>query len=99
MPLLPLVSACTIDTIWATVSYHRFVDNVPMSIDRTLLRGLMTGLESALFTGMDISGPEGHERCRSLLSEPPDIVIRRTELQNRRDRLGKAKEELLHAFE
>ncbi|KAH9965473.1 P-loop containing nucleoside triphosphate hydrolase protein [Russula dissimulans] len=81
------------------VSYRRFVDNVPMSIDRTLLRGLMTGLESALFTGMDIGGAEGHERCKSLLSEPPDIVMRRTELENKRGRLGKAKEELLHAFE
>jgi len=81
------------------VSHRRFVDNVPMAIDRTLLRGLITGLESALFTGMDISGPEGYERCRVLLSEPPDIVTRRTELQNKRDRLGKAKEELLHAFE
>jgi hypothetical protein len=70
-----------------------------MSIDRTLLRGLMTGLESALFTGMDIGGAEGHERCKLLLSEPPDIVMRRTELENKRGRLGKAKEELLHAFE
>jgi hypothetical protein len=70
-----------------------------MSIDRTLLRGIRTDLESALFTGMNINGPEGYERCRLLLSEPPDIVVRRTELQNKRDRLGKAKEELLNAFE
>ncbi|KAI9452814.1 P-loop containing nucleoside triphosphate hydrolase protein [Russula earlei] len=81
------------------VSYRRFVDNVPMTIDRSLLRGLKVGLESALFTGMDISGPEGHERCKMLLSEPENIVARRMELQNRRDRLGKAKRELLHAFE
>ncbi|KAI9431841.1 hypothetical protein F5148DRAFT_1155063 [Russula earlei] len=81
------------------VSYRRFVDNVPMTIDRTLLRGLKVGLESALFTGMDISGPGGYERCKLLLSEPEHIVMRRAELQNKRDRLGRAKEELLHAFE
>ncbi|KAI9452815.1 P-loop containing nucleoside triphosphate hydrolase protein [Russula earlei] len=81
------------------VSYRRFVDNVPMTIDRSLLRGLKVGLESALFTGMDISGPGGYERCKLLLSEPEHIVMRRAELQNKRDRLGRAKEELLHAFE
>ncbi|KAF8504672.1 P-loop containing nucleoside triphosphate hydrolase protein [Russula emetica] len=80
------------------VAYKRFVDNVPMAIDRTMVRGLKVGLESALFNGMDISGPGGYERCRLLLSEPEGIVARRTELQKRRDRLGRAKEELLQAF-
>jgi hypothetical protein len=80
------------------VAYKRFVDNVPMAIDRTMVRGLKVGLESALFNGMEISGAGGHERCRLLLSEPEGIVARRTELQKRRDRLWRAKEELLQAF-
>ncbi len=69
-----------------------------MTIDRTMVRGLKFGLESALFNGMEISGQEGYERGRLLLSEPGGIVARRTELQKRRDRLGRAKEELLQAF-
>lgn len=81
-----------------TVAYKRFVDNVPMAIDRTMVRGLKVGLESVLFNGMEISGPGGYERCRLLLSEPEGIIARRTELQKRRDRLGRAKEELLQAF-
>jgi Dynamin GTPase effector domain len=80
------------------VAYKRFVDHVPMSIDRTLLRGIKIGLEAALFNGLAISGPEGYERCKSLLNEPEDIGERRTELQKRRERLWKAKEELLQAF-
>jgi hypothetical protein len=69
-----------------------------MAIDRTMVRGLKFGLESALFNGMEISRRGGYERCMLLLSEPGDVVARRTELQKRRDRLGRAKEELLHAF-
>lgn len=81
-----------------TVAYKRFVDNVPMAIDRTMVRGLKVGLELALFNGMEISGPGGYERCRLLLSEPGGVVAHRTELQKRRDRLWRAKEELLQAF-
>jgi hypothetical protein len=80
------------------VAYKRFVDNVPMGIDRTLLRGVIVGLEAALFSGLAINGPTGYERCRVLLSEPEDIVERRSELQKRRLRLLSAKGELIDAF-
>jgi hypothetical protein len=80
------------------VAYKRFVDNVPMGIDRTLVRGVRAGLEKALFDGLAISGPGGFEKCRVLLSEPEDIVERRGELQKRRKRLLSAKEELIEAF-
>ena len=69
-----------------------------MAIDRTMVLGLKVGLESALFNGMGISGPGAHERCRLLLSEPEDIIARRTRLQKRRVRLERAKEELFQAF-
>lgn len=80
------------------MAYKRFVDNVPMGIDRTLLRGVTVGLEEVLFSGLAINGPRGYERCRILLSEPEDIVERRGELQKRRQRLLLAKEELIEAF-
>ena len=83
----------------ATVAYKRFVDNVPMTIDRALLRGVKVGLESMLYNGLGISGSEGYNRCRSLLSEPEDVFARRNELQKKCDRLAKGKEELLQAFE
>jgi len=81
------------------VAYKRFVDNVPMTIDRALLRGVKVGLESVLFNDLDISGSEGHNRCRLLLSESEDVFARRNELQKKCDRLAKGKEELLQAFE
>ena len=81
------------------VAYKRFVDNVPMTIDRALLRGVKVDLESVLFNGLDISGSEGYNRCRLLLSEPEDVFARRNELQKKCKRLAKGKEELLQAFE
>ena len=69
-----------------------------MGIDRTLLRGVTVGLEEVLFSGLAINGPRGYERCRVLLSEPEDIVERRSELQKRRERLLLAKNELIEAF-
>jgi len=70
-----------------------------MSIDRTLLRGVTVGLEEALFDGLSISGPKGYERCRRLLSEPEDIVERRSELEKRRQRLLSAQKEFVELFE
>ncbi|KAH9007591.1 P-loop containing nucleoside triphosphate hydrolase protein [Lactarius deliciosus] len=81
------------------VAYKRFVDNIPMCIDRTLLRGVTVGLEDALFDGLGINGPGGYERCRKLLSEPGDVVERRSELEKRRQRLLLARKELTELFE
>ena len=69
-----------------------------MSIDRALVRGVILDLEMVLFQGLSIKGPEGYERCRRLLSEPGDIVERRSELEKRRQRLLSARQELVEAF-
>jgi hypothetical protein len=71
---------------------------IPMCIDRTLLRGVTVGLEEALFDGLAINGPGGYERCRKLLSEPADVVERRSELEKRRQRLLLARKELTELF-
>lgn len=69
-----------------------------MCIDRTLLRGVTVGLETALRTRLAINGPGAYERCKGFLSEPEDIVERRSELQNRRQRLLTVRKELIETF-
>ena len=80
------------------MAYKRFVDNVPMGIDRTLVRGLAVGLEAVLLNGLGINGPRGYEECMILLSESEDLVERRGQLQKRRQRLLSARDELIEAF-
>jgi Dynamin GTPase effector domain len=81
-----------------TVAYKRFVDNIPMGIDRTMLRGMTAGLRDVLLRGLAVGGPDGYQRSLMLLSEPEDITESRTELQNRRQRLISARRELVDAF-
>jgi hypothetical protein len=69
-----------------------------MGIDRTMLRGMTAGLKGVLLKGLAISAPDGYQRCKTLLSEPEDIVERRNELQKRRQRLTSARKELVDAF-
>jgi hypothetical protein len=66
-----------------------------MGIDRTMLRDMTFGLEAALLRGLAISSPD---RCRLLLSEPEDIVERRSELRKRQQRLMSVKQELVDTF-
>jgi hypothetical protein len=97
-PMEPAIEIMADVRAYFQVAYKRFVDNVPMSIDRAIVRGLILGLETALFQGLSINGPGGYERCRRLLSEPEDIVERRSELEKRRQRLLSARRELVEAF-
>jgi hypothetical protein len=69
-----------------------------MGIDGILVRGVTLRLERVLFRGLAINGPGGYERCKMLLREPEDIFERRIELENRRQRLLSAKEELMEVF-
>jgi len=70
-----------------------------MGIDRTLVRGVTHGLEGVLLSGLGVNGPEGYKRCKMLLSEPEETAERRNELEQRRERLKLAKEELVEQFE
>ena len=89
---------CTASHRVCTVAYKRFVDNVPMAIDRTLVWGVLNGLENAILNGLGMNGPEGFENCRRLLQEPSNIVERRKELKMRKERLNNAQQELLNVF-
>ncbi|KAI9465220.1 P-loop containing nucleoside triphosphate hydrolase protein [Lactarius psammicola] len=97
-PMEPAIGIMADVRAYFQVAYKRFVDNVPMSIDRAMVRGLTPDLEKVLFNGLSINGPGGYERCRRLLSEPEDIVERRSELEKRRQRLLSARKELVEAF-
>jgi hypothetical protein len=70
-----------------------------MCIDRDLLLGVTAGLEEALFDGLGINGPGGYERCKKLLSEAEEVVVRRSELEKRYQRLLLARKELSEVFE
>lgn len=77
------------------VAYKRFSDNVPLAVDREILRGFDRGIRGALFKGLGLGGENGHQKCKELLQEPTTTVARRDELQKKRDRLYHAKQELL----
>lgn len=81
-----------------SVAYKRFVDNVPMAIDEALVRGITTDLETVLFNGLRVNGPNGYANCKRLLQEPTDTSERRNEYQKRRERLQLARQELLEVF-
>ena len=82
------------------VAYKRFTDMVPMTIDQELLRGLDwdRGIRTALIDGLDITGPDGFERSRQFLQEPPDVESRREDFLKRLERLRLAKRELQSLF-
>ncbi|KAH9012186.1 hypothetical protein EDB84DRAFT_1249192, partial [Lactarius hengduanensis] len=62
-PMEPAIGIMADVHAYFQVAYKRFVDNVLMSIDRALVRGLTHDLKKALFSGLSINGPGGYERC------------------------------------
>lgn len=71
-----------------------------MAIDQELLRGLdwNRGIEGALLKGLGVSGPDGHQRCKELLQEPPNVQARREDLLKKQERLETAKRQLMSLF-
>ncbi|KAI0032843.1 P-loop containing nucleoside triphosphate hydrolase protein [Vararia minispora EC-137] len=80
------------------VAYKRFVDIVPMTIDLVLIKGVTVDLQKILLVGLGVKGPGGFERCHQLLEEPEGVSARRKELVKRRERLARAREELVDVF-
>jgi len=82
------------------VSYKRFTDMVPMTIDQELLRGLDwdRGIRAALVDGLEVTCSGGIERSRQFLQEPPDVQSRREDLLKKLERLRFAKRELQSLF-
>ena len=80
-----------------TVAYKRFADNVPNAIDHELVLGLNRDqtLEAVLRQELGVSGPDGYRLCAEYLSEDESVAGRREDLRNKRDRLNKARKELM----
>lgn len=76
------------------VASRRFVDYVPMTVDQELLRGLSKGLASAVKKEITFNRADIKDYCEELLREPSNIGIARKKLQEKLDRLRRAKTEL-----
>ncbi|KAI0820963.1 P-loop containing nucleoside triphosphate hydrolase protein [Irpex lacteus] len=96
-PWEPALSIMATVRAYFQVAYKRFVDNVPNAIDYELILGLNRDrrLEDVLHKGLGITGTDAGKKCRELLSEPPQVVARRKDLEKRRARLESAKKELM----
>ncbi|KAH9924573.1 P-loop containing nucleoside triphosphate hydrolase protein [Fomitopsis serialis] len=79
------------------VAYKRFADNVPNAIDHELVLGLNRGkaLDAVLRKELGVSGPDGYRLCAEYLREDGNVAARREELRNKRERLNKARKELM----
>ncbi|KAF8419805.1 P-loop containing nucleoside triphosphate hydrolase protein [Boletus edulis BED1] len=76
------------------VAYKRFADMVPMAIDHEIILGLQRGIDEALREGLQITGPDGYSRCKSIVEEFSTIASTRQELQKKMERLQAARQEL-----
>lgn len=76
------------------MAYKRFTDIVPIAIDHEIVLGLQNGIDRALQEGLQITGPEGYNRCKSMLEEQISVVTARQEIQEKMQRLQAAREEL-----
>ncbi|KZT65429.1 hypothetical protein DAEQUDRAFT_814318 [Daedalea quercina L-15889] len=80
------------------VAYKRFADNVPNAIDHELVLGLNRGqaLDAVLRQELGVSGADGYKLCaEKYLKEDRSVAALREELRNKRDRLYKARKELM----
>lgn len=77
------------------MAHKRFTDIIPLAIDQEFVVGIERDLETVLYTGLEISGPNGRQICRDFAQEPHHISVRREGLNNQLARLKKARLELL----
>ncbi|KAK0200177.1 P-loop containing nucleoside triphosphate hydrolase protein [Desarmillaria ectypa] len=77
------------------LAYKRFVDNIPLTIEHELHQTLLPRLSESLIK--DMGGPGASERAKELLSEDPEIALRRSALQDRIARLEEIRRRL-YAF-
>ena len=65
-----------------------------MAIDNEIVMGLQKGIDQALQEGLQITGPDGYTRCKSMVEELSTIASARQELQKKMKRLHAARQEL-----
>lgn len=67
---------------------------VPMAIDHEIVLGVQQGINKALQEGLQITGPDGYNRCKGMLEERISIVTIRQETLEKMQRLQAARQEL-----
>lgn len=77
------------------VAYKRITDNVPLTIDHELVRGVGRDMLLTLYSGLGINGSDGVRICRELAQESPSVAGKREELGKRLERLETASRELM----
>ena len=65
-----------------------------MAIDRDLVHGLEKGIDEALQEGLQITGLDGYNHCKSLIEEASSVASTRQEIQKKMERLQAARQEL-----
>lgn len=65
-----------------------------MAIDHEIILGVQHGIDRALQEGLQITGPDGYNRCKSMLEEQISVVTARQEVQEKMKRLRAAREQL-----
>ncbi|EJC99594.1 uncharacterized protein FOMMEDRAFT_148530 [Fomitiporia mediterranea MF3/22] len=74
-------------TAYFRVAYKRIIDNLPRVIDVDFLKGLQKCMHEALIRGLRMSEEDSKETAGRLLSEDPNITLRRAGLEQVKERL------------
>jgi len=93
-PMEPALNIMASVRAYFQVAYKRFADTVPMAIDTEIVLGLQRGIDEALREGLQITGPDGYNRCKSMVEEFSNIASARQEVQKKMERLQAARQEL-----
>ncbi|KAF9234014.1 P-loop containing nucleoside triphosphate hydrolase protein [Melanogaster broomeanus] len=93
-PMEPALNIMAGVRAYFQVAYKRFADMVPMAIDYEIVRGLERDIDKALQEGLQITGPEGYDRCKALLQELSSVASQRHDIQQKLERLQAARYEL-----
>ncbi|KAA1470485.1 hypothetical protein DENSPDRAFT_923392 [Dentipellis sp. KUC8613] len=97
-PMQPALKMMADARAYYQVAYKRFVDNVPMTLDQSLVLGILDGLDGAIYRGLDVNGKDAYENCRKLLAEPEERRVVRGQLERKMERLLGAQRELEEVF-
>jgi len=65
-----------------------------MAIDHEIVLGVQKGMDKALQEGLQITGPDAYSRCKGMLEERISIVTTRRDIEEKRQRLMAARQEL-----
>ncbi len=76
--------------------FQRVIDYVPMTIDANFLFALADSLQAFLIEKLGLGSQTSAMRCATYLSEDPNIVARRNELNSKKARLIAIQNELFN---